>query len=517
MTVIRTVFNQSWFRSSYAMMLVVFLLGLATRFAFAPWQQAWLIWPMMVIFLAMLRTGPCVRLSFFFHWGMGLGHCAWLFHSMHVIAGMPWLLAVLALGLFGLFFASLPTLAAYISVRMLSPCHVLFLGVYSALWVLAEYARLHFMTGFPFALLGYTQVPNGFLMGLLPLFGILAASYGVLMGSALLLEAIRAMLQGQYRRLVIMVMFACTMGVVTFRLASQVWTDAVGDPVRVSLVQGNVEQSLKFDPNTLMETLTLYQSLIESSPSSLVILPETAYPLFYHQIDPLWLQRLQLGLKQRGQSLLMGVLYGADDGRYANASILLPEPEEGVIQGYAKTHLVPFGEFLPWKAWLQPLLVSLSLPYSDFSSGRVMGLSGTIVDDRLNIRMAVNICYEDGFGDELRHQAAEADWMVNVTNLGWFGQGSAILGQHLQQSQARAIENGRMMLRATNTGMTAVIDHHGQIVQALPNDEVGVLTVDVVRRQGSTPYQQWGDSFIVILLMVKVLVLYSIRLKRSFR
>ena len=254
------------------------------------------------------------------------------------------------------------------------------------------------------------------------------------------------------------------------------WTEPDGAPVTVSLLQGNVAQDMKFEPASLLATLARYREMMLASRAELVITPETALPVFVEHLPAGFLDQLAVQARERAAGLLVGVPERAADGRYYNSMLAL----DGIgQQTYRKSHLVPFGEFIPpGFAWIVEVL---HIPLSDFSRGAPgqgpLALAGQ--------RLAVNICYEDVFGEELIDALPAASLMVNVSNDAWFGD-SLAPWQHLQISQMRALESGRWWLRANNTGITAILDEQGRVRAQLAPFEVGVLNGTAQGRHGQT-------------------------------
>jgi apolipoprotein N-acyltransferase len=264
------------------------------------------------------------------------------------------------------------------------------------------------------------------------------------------------------------------------------WTTPAGSATTVALLQGNIPQELKWRPETTRDTLARYENMAAASPAQLIVLPETALPLFESALPDAYRRRLiALGQNNQGD-VLAGLPTGSLQGAYYNSVISLGTAPS---QRYHKVHLVPFGEYIPQKALWGWVLEVLHIPLSDFAHGaidqRPLAIGGQ--------RVAVNICYEDAFGEEIIRQLPEATVLVNVSNLAWFGD-SLAPWQHAQMSQMRALETGRMMLRATNTGVTAIIDAHGRIVRALPLFERGSLEGSIQGYAGSTPYVRWGNA-----------------------
>jgi apolipoprotein N-acyltransferase len=225
-------------------------------------------------------------------------------------------------------------------------------------------------------------------------------------------------------------------------------------------------------------------------------MPETALPLLRHELPESYAAQLREHQRQRGGDVLIGA-FERDHGLYYNSVFSLGSAES---QSYRKSHLVPFGEFIPLRPLLGWLINEvLHIPMGDLARGdrrqQLLRVAGQ--------RVAVDICYEDVFGEEIINYLPEATLLVNVTNDAWYGESHAAM-QHNQISQMRALESGRMMLRATNTGVTSVIGRDGRIQAMLPQHEEGVLTAEVQGYGGSTPYVRWGNAGVlgVILLML---------------
>jgi len=266
------------------------------------------------------------------------------------------------------------------------------------------------------------------------------------------------------------------------------WTHPEGAPTSVALLQGNIPQDLKFRPDRYARTLATYKRLIEGNRAQLVVLPETAIPRFLDAVDPTYLRDIARIAVEHGADILVGVPLRDPDGRYFNSVVSFGASP---TQRYDKSHLVPFGEFVPSPfAWV---MKTLAIPLSDFSRGptspKPLELAGQ--------RVAPNICWEDAFGEEIIRQLPQATLLVNVSNVAWFGD-SLAPAQHLQISRMRAIETGRTMLRATNTGVTAIIDPRGRVAARLPQFTEGALVGEVRGYAGASPYVKFGNAPIVL-------------------
>jgi len=274
------------------------------------------------------------------------------------------------------------------------------------------------------------------------------------------------------------------------------WTTPVGEPVRVALIQGNIPQEMKFRPEAFLRTLSLYRELVEQNPAQLMLLPETAVPAFFDQLPPDYAESLKSVAQKHGGDLVFGTITGQGE-HYWNSAVSLGNSP---MQSYSKTHLVPFGEFIPpGFSWFMRLA---SIPMSSFSRGPDTQAPLAVAGQRV----AVNICYEDVFGEEIIRALPQAGILANLSNTAWFGH-SLAQPQHLQIARMRAVETGRPMLRATNTGMTAVIAADGSIQAILPAFTQGVLKAEVRAHQGMTPYARYGN--LAFLLLVGICLLAS--------
>ena len=417
----------------------------------------------------------------------------WLFISMHIYGGLASPLAaaaVLALAAFlalyyavslGLFSALAPSQRALAAI------------VFAALWLLAELARGTWWTGFPWGASGYAHVEG-------PL-TVLARSVGVY-GIAAVAAAL-AMLVAQLRRsdlrnprtwaLVVAVAIALTALSWQRERAITAADQLATAPFSVALLQGSIPQDEKFQPGSgIPMALQWYSDQLRNAKEQLVVAPETAIALLPQQLPPDYLQAIENQYTQGTQAALIGIPLGDLSLGYTN-SVLGWQPGQSAPYRYDKQHLVPFGEFIPpLFRWFTDLM---NIPLGDFSRGRLVQPPLVWRGERL----APNICYEDLFGEELGARFADPanapTVFVNLSNIAWFGQSLAI-DQHLQISRMRALEFERPMVRATNTGASAIIDHQGNVTAHYEHGRRGVLTGSVQGRSGPpTPYGWWVARF----------------------
>jgi apolipoprotein N-acyltransferase len=365
-------------------------------------------------------------------------------------------------------------------------------------WVyvsLLEWLRSWVLTGFPWLSAGYAAV-GWPLQGYAPLVGVFGLSF--------LTVSLAGMAWLAFRQQRIFVVGFVLLLAAGEALRHVEWSKPAGEPVTAALLQGNIEQDLKFRPERYAAILETYARLTEATGAKLIVLPETAIPRFYDRIEPDYLARLDAAAKRNGGDLLLGVPYRTSADEYYN-SVLSFGASPG--QAYHKSHLVPFGEFVPpGFGWV---LHVLKIPLSDFSRGGVEQKPLAVAGQRV----AVNVCYEDAFGDEVARRLPEATLLVNVSNVAWFGD-SLAPAQHLQIARLRAIETGRMHLAATNTGITAAIDRDGRVLARLPQFAEGRLEVAAQGYSGATPYALYRD-WPVVFISVFLLAIWVFIARRS--
>ncbi len=433
-------------------------------------------------------------------WSYGTGWLVatvwWLFISMHRYGGLPAPLAaaaVLALAAaLSLYLAA--AAALYARWRRGDASDV---ALFAALWLLAELARGLLFTGFPWGAAGYTQVDSP-LAPLAPWVGV----YGIGAVLAALAVALLRALQSRGRQWRGLVAVAALAGAAA--LAPHDFTRPAGD-ISVALLQTNVAQDEKFAAEAMPETLAWVAHALLSAQADVAVAPETAVPLLPFQLRDLapgYWDTLVQHFARPGRAALIGVPLGDFDSGYTNSVVGL---SAAPAYRYDKHHLVPFGEFIPTGfRWFTQMM---NIPLGDFARGVAVPPPFAVGAQRLG----PNICYEDLFGEELARRFVDARTaptvLVNVSNIAWFGDTIAI-EHHLNISRLRSLELQRPMLRATNTGATAIVDHRGAVAALLPPHTRGVLQGRVQGREGTTPYAAWaGRAGLWPLLAVALLVL----------
>ena len=459
--------------------------GFALPFAFAPWGY----WPLALLspallFLCWRGAGPgrAAGRGLLYGFAAFLAGTWWTYISVHEFGQAPRALAlfltVALAAIMGLYYGLLGWLAA----RWLPAGGAWrWLVGLPAGWLAIEWLRGWFLSGFPWLSLGYSQVDS-----VLGAFAPVGGVYGLGWVCALVAGALVTLLVENMprRALAVAVLF------VVFAAAGAAgraqWTAPAGAPLHAVMVQGAVGQDEKWLETALEPTRQLYLKLTEPHwGADLIIWPEAAIPALLHQEMDL-IEALDASARAAGSELLLGILErDAANGQYHNILLSLG----GATEIYRKRQLVPFGEYFPVPPFVRRWMRLMNLPYTDFAPGRPdpppMSLAGALV--------APTICYEDAFGAQQRVFFPAAEVLVNVSNDAWFGD-TVAPHQHLQIARMRAMETGRWMLRATNNGITAVIDPRGRVVQRSRQFVAEVIETEVVPMQGLTPWLRLGDA-----------------------
>lgn len=451
--------------------------------------------------------------GFSFGLGLFLAGVSWVYVSLHDYGGMAMPVAALFTLLFCIYLAGFPAAVAALMVGLRVSTPVANLLLFPALWALSEWTRGWLLSGFPWLALGYSQAPHNPLSGYAPVLGV----FGLSLAAAMLAGAIAWMTHGVLNRpasLARLPLFgggaiATALLVLGFTFSQVNWTEPVGNgPTSVALLQGNIPQEMKWRPERAMATLDTYLQMVRSTQAALIVLPETALPMLNVDVPSHYIEALSAHARTRNGDVLVGVPELAASGHYYNSVMSYGSAP---TQVYRKHHLVPFGDYFPLRPVLGWVMKILHIPMSDFSPGEAVQKPILVA----GLKVAVNICYEDAFGEEVIRQLPEATVLANFTNDAWWGD-SIASKQHLQIAQMRALETGRAMLRATNTGVSAIIDPKGRIVASAPEFTTTVVSGEILGYQGATPYVRWGNYGFLALSGLLILAAAFAR-KRSSR
>ena len=464
---------------------------LACSFAPLNWWPLAILSPALLMWLwqgATPRAGAW--LGFWFNAGTFAAGTYWLYISIRIFGQAPLAVAVLLMValvvIMGLYHAAL----GYFVTRWLPATGAVrwLLGIPAA-WLLVEWWRGWFLSGFSWLSLGYSQTDT-WLSSYAPILGVYGIS-AVLLVSA---GALTAVICGTPRmRIVGAIVFAAPW-IAAAGLRHVEWTVPSGPPVSVAVVQGNISQEQKWLDDHQETILKLYRDLTEKNlGTQLIVWPESAVPDLANNQIP-YIRDLYQETRAHNSALVFGVLRESDVGeQYFNSIMSL----DNTVGWYDKDHLVPFAEFFPVPGFVRSWLRMMSLPYSDFTRG---GANQPPLS-AAGLELGATVCYEDAYGSAMLAVLRKATALVNVTNDAWFGHSTARY-QHFQIARMRALEAGRYMIRAANNGVSGVIGPHGEVVALAPEFQAYVLHSSVTPRSGLTPYARVGNWLIVILATV---------------
>jgi len=485
--------------------LSALIAGLLLPFSFAPYGQSWVMFPLLSwLFLICVDQTPAIafKRAWLFGFGWFAHGVSWVYYSLHVHGAAPAVLAYLIIALLAVLLALFPGLAFYFARRLFSvSVSKQLLIIFPLLFTLAEWFRGYFLTGLSWVQTGYSQIDT-WLVGYAPLIGGLGVSAIIAFVCGFLVLMFFKQ-EGKYPPLVVAPVCIFIIWGTGFALTKINWTEPTGEKIKVSLIQGNIPQKEKWRPYMHHPTLNMYRELTQKNwDSDLIIWPETAIPDFKHRVEP-YLADIAKQAKQNNTDVLLGIFVSDPvTNRYYNSVINL---QGGV---YKKRHLVPLGEYYPFRGLLGFFSQWINIPMSDVDSGEeqqpVLMAAGQ--------KLGISICFEDAFDRDVLRDLPAASILVNVSNDAWF-ETSIEAAQHHQIARMRAVETGRFMLRATNTGLTSIIGPAGEVLAIAPQFERAVLSREVLAYRGATPYVLWQNYFLVSLFLL-VLFIYWLRLSR---
>lgn len=480
--------NRSW-------VLLTLLAGILLTLSFAPFGYSYLApLALVVLFSSWQQCSPWQATIRGYCFGLGMFSLGvtWVFVSIYFYGNASLFASALLSELFAAFWALFPALVGYLSVKLstfLKQQCLLWL-IMPLLWILLEYLRGYWLlNGFPWLQIAYSQIDSPY-AGFMPLFGVYGT--GFLLASTASLFSYLLYFKRHYTVIAITLGLLLVSGCALKHIS---WTEKSGAPIQATLIQGNISQDEKWQASNLIKTLLLYQQITYAHwDSQVIVWPETSIPAYLSQVDEHFLKPLQQDAQAHHTDLIVSLLEKDSNTHAVYNSALVLGAERGI---YRKNHLLPFGEYMP----LQPLsgwvLNSIGIRLDDFTSGGDQQPLLKAAGHKFN----TSICYEDAFGSEAIRHLAETTYLVNLTNDGWFGR-SLEPHQHLQMARMRAIETGRYMLRATNTGLTAIIAPNGRVMKQAPLFETASVTDRIFPMSGLTPYARLGDKVIILFLIL---------------
>ncbi|MGI2258709.1 apolipoprotein N-acyltransferase [Shewanella sp. GXUN23E] len=490
-----------------AVLLAAYAAGGSTALAFAPYN-VWVLYPLALAFALWRMPTHSAKAAFGYWLSFGFGAfsigISWVHVSMDRYGGLPLLASIGLMALLALYLALYPALAGALLQRMSRRLdHWRYLALFPALWTMTEWIRGWMLTGFPWLWAGYSQA-DGPLRPLASIIGTLGLSFVVAFIAGALVLALRK----HWKPLAVSVPLLALAVVAVPSLNGITPQD---QSVKVALVQGNIAQSMKWQPDHLWPTMLKYMDM--SRPvldADIVIWPEAAIPAPEYLVSD-FLANANKAANLNHAAIITGIISYQHDQFYNSLIVLgnhfgkqAPSGDyagDGVNE-FRKHHLLPIGEFVPFETLLRPLAPFFNLPMSSFARGDYQqpNLSA------LGYQLAPAICYEIAFPEQVRDNVHDnTDMLLTVSNDAWFGESNGPL-QHMQIARMRAVELGRPLLRATNNGVTAVVDYQGNVLDSLPQFEAGVLKAEVPLVRGMTVFNQLGQ-WPVLALCVSLLAL----------
>tara|TARA_R110002110_G_scaffold415800_1_gene656256 strand:- start:8784 stop:10361 length:1578 start_codon:yes stop_codon:yes gene_type:complete len=485
----------------YQFFFVSIAAGALLSLGFAPYNQIWAAFLSPLLLLAATegqKPKDAAYKGFLFGLGLfGFG-VYWVFHSIFHFGQTTTILAYIITGSFVAILALFPALMMYFTNKWFKDMPLLRATIgLPIIWVLFEIFRGHLLTGFPWLYIGTTQTGNAALRAFAPIGSVwmvswaLMVSSGAIYGFMLYFSQQRQNKKQLYRLGALFV----SIWVIGAMINQHKWVKPDPLEVSVALIQGNVPQQMRWDPKQVVDIMTLYEEMTSNAlDSSIIIWPEGAIPMPLPYSDS-YFQRINRLIVENKTALIAGVPVKAENQEaYYNALIGLGQAK-GI---YYKEQLVPFGEFVPFEKLLRGLIGFFDLPMSSFIAKD--NPDTTITAYGLNFAPA--ICYEIAFPRTVQKNVKNADFIITVSNDTWFGR---TIGpdQHLQLAQWRAIETGRYVLRATNTGLTAIISPTGR-AEVANQFETTILRGVVSPMNGQTPWVKFG-IWPLLLAMLAVL------------
>ena len=468
--------------------------GFLVPFAFSPFDYYLLsIISITIIFLLWSKCKTPFEafiLGYIFAFMMfGIG-VNWLHISINLFGGINLPFAILITFSLVAFLSLYSALCGYILVKYFKSCIYI---SYPIVWLLCEWTRGFVLTGFPWLNIGTSQT-NSLLINFAPIIGDYGVTFIVCIIASLIVQIIRR----KNRSIVIGFLTIVLILLLSILLSKFEWTKNTAKNLDIAIIQGAIPQEIKWNKNQEKKSYEIYSNL--SKPfwkSDLIIWPETAISSTYKPTNE-FIKKID-AIKLDSNTLFMsGIIREDNTTNEIYNSVLIIDDDHYF---YDKNHLVPFGEYLPFKKFLYPFVRFFNIPISDFSQSR--SNVSNIKTERANF--GVSICYEDAFGKEIRRSMPDANILINVSNDAWFGD-SLAPHQHLQIARMRAAENSRYFIRSTNTGISAIITNKGKILAKSPQFKKHVLNENVMLHAGETPFSKYGNNLLFTICSLLILI-----------
>jgi len=485
-----------------------FISGLSLVFAYAPFSQWFLsLFIPAIIFYHLAKQPPkkSAKLMGVFAFGWFASGISWVHVSIDQFGGLPLVISLGLMLLLCLYLALFPALAAYLTAYF-SNEKQLNLWLLMPLWLICEYLRSVVLTGFPWLSLGYSQI-NSPLANYAPVIGEVGITALVILINICLAKIANALKQSSNETLIYPIAIIIVITLLSYSLAKVNWVQVTEKTTKVALVQGNIAQSIKWTPEQEWPTMLKYLDLTRINyDADIIIWPESAIPAMEPAVQD-YLTTVDRSASLNNSAIITGILnYNFESKEYFNSLIVLGSKQDDNEEGYyynhsnrySKNHLLPIGEFVPFQELLRPIAPLFNLPMSSFSRGDYV--QRNLIAKGLHILPL--LCFEIVFPHQLAaNLTKQTSILLTVSNDAWFGDSHGP-HQHMEIARMRALEFGRPLLRSTNNGVTAVVDHKGNFIARIPQFEEAVLKTEVALVIGETPYSQWPRLILLLMIVI---------------
>ena len=490
----------------YAYDALVLVSGALLPLAFAPLNLVPLALLVPAVLFYAIYDMPkwlAIRRGYLFGMGLFAVGASWVYVAISDFGFTSWPVAFLLTFIFVAFLALFHAFQAYVCYRLtFGLSFSVACVVFGFSWLLFEWIRGWFMTGFPWLNLGYAHT-NTPLAGYAPILGV----YGVSLMSLVVTVSLCLTLNVKRYFIGIAVAIIATVFVGGWALQKITWSEKSGEPLKVAIVQASLSQVTKWDPDQIRYRMDVYTEMTEPlwGKYDLIMWPENTLTILWQDAPTGFRDALQQRSLSSGTTLVLGVPYGSVETKYYSSLVVI-----GKTPGlYHKRHLVPFGEYVPLPDFARKLAGFFDLPMSGFSAGE----KSQSVLDVAGQKMAPTICYEDAFGEELIDFLPAATVLINGSNNAWYGRSWAA-PQHLQIARMRAIETQRQSIRSTTTGISALINERGELIGQTQLLKKEILTGSVQPLSGATPYVSWGNWPVLIIVFLSLLIFIGRELRQ---
>ena len=493
-----------------------FVAGLSLVFAYAPFSQWYLaLFIPAFVFNYVQNKSPkkAAKAMGLFALGWFASGISWVHVSIDQFGGLPLIISVSLMFLLCIYLSIFPALAAYLTAQF-SKNQQLNLWLLPSFWLICEYLRSVVLTGFPWLSLGYSQIDSP-LANFAPVIGEVGITALIIVINTCLVKVFQIVKIRSYKKLTLPIIIVFSFILFNFLLSKVDWVKESGESTKVALIQGNIPQELKWTPEQEWPTMLKYLDLTRINyDADIIIWPESAIPATESTVQD-YLATVNSSALLNNSAIITGILnYNFESKEYFNSLITLGKTQTADEQGYfynhsnrySKYHLLPIGEFVPFQDLLRPLAPLFNLPMSSFSRGDYVQ-QNLIAND---LHILPLLCFEIAFPHQLAaNLTQETDLLLTVSNDSWFGNSHGP-HQHMEIARMRALEFGRPLLRSTNDGITAIIDHKGNFIDRIPQFEEAVLKADVPLVIGKTPYSQWPKLILFIIILIPMILVMII-------